>query len=514
MTAGFLLGAEKVFAPADATGFDNDKFNFLLLHFMEKYATISIHGFLMLKVKMMNNKVNLSGLYKKTLLIAIPVMIQNLITNFVALIDNIMVGQVGTEQMSGVAIVNQILFVYNITIFGAVSGAGIFCAQFFGKGDTNGVRNTFRFKVISVFALTFIGILLFLLWGDNLISMYLHDADKGIDLGQTFSYAKEYLMIMLVGLVPFSVEQAYSGTLREGGIAVPPMAAGIAAVVTNTVLNYLLIFGIGIFPEMGVRGAAIATVISRFVQVAIVIVWTHLNSRRLGFVKGLYRSLRVPAELAGRMIKKGLIPLMANECLWSAGVAALTQCYSMRGIDVVAGLNISNTVVNLFNVMYIAFGSGVSVVIGQLLGANDLAAAKKAAPRLIAFSGIMCVVVGGIMAALSGTFPRIYNTTDDVRALAASFILISAILMPIQAMLHSTYFSLRSGGKTLITFIFDSGFSWCVSVPLAYGLVHFTGMPVIYIYLCCQLVEAVKCVVGFVLIKKGVWLSNIVADSK
>lgn len=467
----------------------------------------------MYKGKIMNNKVNLSGLYKKTLFIAIPVMIQNLITNFVALIDNIMVGQVGTEQMSGVAIVNQIIFVYNITIFGAVSGAGIFCAQFFGKGDNNGVRNTFRFKMLSVFALTFIGALLFLTLGDNLISLYLHDADKGIDLVQTYNYAKDYLLIMLVGLVPFSVEQAYSGTLREGGIAVPPMAAGIVAVVTNTVLNYLLIFGIGIFPEMGVRGAAIATVISRFVQVVIVVVWTHLNSKRLGFVKGLYRSARVPVELAGRMIKKGLIPLMANECLWSAGVAALTQCYSMRGIDVVAGLNISNTVVNLFNVMYIAFGSGVSVVIGQLLGANDLVAAKKAAPRLIVFSGIMCVVVGGIMAVLSGVFPKIYNTTNDVRTLATSFILISALLMPIQAMLHSTYFSLRSGGKTLITFIFDSGFSWCISVPLAYCLVHFTAMPVIYVYLCCQLIEAIKCIIGFVLIKKGVWLSNIVADS-
>ncbi len=449
--------------------------------------------------------------YKKTLMIAIPVMIQNLITNFVALIDNIMVGQVGTEQMSGVAIVNQIFFVYNLTIFGALSGAGIFCAQFFGKQDTEGVRHTFRFKLMTTLAIVVLGLCIFLFFGDNLITMYLHDAEEGIDLEATFGYAKQYMMIMLVGLVPFSFEQAYSTTLREGEHATPPMAAGIAAVVVNTLLNYLLIFGIGPFPVLGVKGAATATVISRFVQVGIVIIWTHTHSRKLPFVKGLYRSFRVPKELTMRIVTKGLIPLTANECLWSAGVSALVQCYSLRGIDVVAGLNISNTVVNLFNVMFIAFGSGVSVVIGQLLGASELEKAREAAPKLIFFSGAMCVVVGGIMACFSGLFPLAYNTSDNVRALASSFILISAVLMPIHGILHCTYFTLRSGGKTFITVLFDCGFSWGISVPLAFCLANFTDMSIIPLYLCCQCVEVIKCVIGLILIKKGVWLSNIVS---
>lgn len=460
----------------------------------------------------MSNKFDSWSFYKKTLRIAVPVMVQNLITNFVAMIDNIMVGRVGTEQMSGVAIVNQLLFVFNITIFGAISGAGIFCAQYFGKKDYKGVRNTFRFKLLTVGVISVIGILLFCNFGDKLIALYLHDADKGINLEQTFEYAKDYLWIMLFGLIPFSVEQAYSGTLREGGIAVPPMLAGIAAVITNTTLNYLLIFGTFGFPEMGVKGAAIATVISRFVQVGIVTAWTHLNGNRLKFVKGLYKTVRIPKKLAGEITVKGLIPLATNEMLWSAGVATLTQCYSMRGIDVVAGMNIATTVTNLFNVMYIAFGSGVSVVIGQLLGANELEKAKKAAPRLIVFGALICVLVGGVMAVFSGVFPYAYNTTDDVRALAGSFILVSAIAMPIHSALHSTYFTLRSGGKTLVTFIFDSCFSWCVSVPLAYCLVHFTDMNIVVLFACVQSVEAVKCVVGAILIKKGVWLSNIVSD--
>ncbi len=450
--------------------------------------------------------------YRRTLLIAVPVMIQNLITNFVALIDNIMVGQVGTEQMSGVAIVNQLLFVFNLTIFGAVSGAGIFCAQFFGKADYKGVRDTFRFKLLTAFFVTAIGILIFIFAGSPLITMYLHDAEKGIDLEQTFLYAKQYMGIMITGLIPFAIEQAYSSTLREGAIATPPMVAGIVAVITNTLFNYLLIFGVGPFPELGVEGAAIATVFSRFVQVLIVIAWTHLNRKKLEFVKGLYRSFKVPAVLAKRIFVKGLIPLTANECLWAASVAIITQCYSLRGIDVVAGINISSTVTNLFNVLFIAFGSGVSIVIGQLLGANDMEGAKKAAPKLIFFSGVICVAVGAVMAACSGVFPLAYNTTAEVRSLATAFIFISAVTMPIHGVLHCTYFTLRSGGKTLITFLFDSSFSWGVSVPLAFCLAHFTDIGIIPFYVCCQLVELVKCVVGLVLIKKGVWISNIVSE--
>ncbi len=449
--------------------------------------------------------------YKRTLIIAVPVMIQNLITNFVALIDNIMVGQVGTEQMTGVAIVNQILFVFNLLVFGVVSGASIFCAQYFGKEDYDGVRHTFRFKLIAATLVTALAAAVFLIFGDSLITSYLHDAGKGIDLAKTFDFAKQYLLIMLVGILPFSIEQAYSSTLREGGIATPPMAAGIAAVITNTVLNALLIFGIGPFPTLGVKGAAIATVISRFVQVLIVIIWTHKSADRLKYVKGLYHSLRVPKMLTGKIIIKGL-PLMINEFLWGASIAMLSQCYSIRGIDVVAGLNITNTVVNLFNVLFIAFGSGVSVVIGQMLGANDLKGAKEGAPKLIFFSGAMCIGVGAVMACFAQLFPLAYNTTDNVRSLAAIFILISALFMPIHGTLHAAYFTLRSGGKTLITFVFDCCFSWCISVPLAYCLVHFTKMNIYNVYFLVQSMEAIKCVIGLILIKKGVWLSNIVSE--
>ena len=448
-------------------------------------------------------------LYRKILMIAIPVLIQNLITNFVAMIDNIMVGQVGTEQMSGVAIINQIFLVFNLAVFGAVSGAGIFCAQFFGKGDNEGVRHTFRFKIISAISITVVGTAVFLLFGDNLINAYLHDAEKGIDLAKTFISAKSYMGVMLIGNLAFALEQAYSSTLRESGNTTLPMIAGIVAVAINTFLNWMLIFGVGIFPEMGVVGAAVATVVSRYIQIFIVISWTHINRNKLIFPKGLYRTMKIPFVLARRIFLKGFIPLVLNETLWAAGMAMLTQCYSMRGIDVVAGLNISTTVVNLFNVMFIALGSGIAVLLGQMLGAEKFKEAKESAPKLIAFSTVVCVGVGIIMALLSSVFPKAYNTTEDVKNLAKVFILISAICMPLYGMCHSTYFTIRSGGKTGITFLFDSGYTWGVAVPLAYCLSRYTSLNIFSVYAICHMMELVKCIIGAIIVKKDVWISNI-----
>ena len=213
--------------------------------------------------------------YLMVLGIAVPIMIQNGITNFVSLLDNIMVGQVGTEQMSGVAIVNQLIFVYNLCIFGGLSGAGIFTAQYYGQKDDEGIRHTFRYKIWMAVILTSMAVALFLAAGEPLIQMYLNGSSDGGDLQATLLYGKQYLWIMLLGLPPFMMVQIYASTLRECGETVVPMKAGIAAVFVNLAFNYLLIYGKFGFPRMGVAGAALATVLSRYVEAVIVLCWTH-----------------------------------------------------------------------------------------------------------------------------------------------------------------------------------------------------------------------------------------------
>lgn len=449
--------------------------------------------------------------YMMVLAIAVPIMVQNGITNFVAMLDNIMIGRVGTDQMSGVAVANQILFVFNISIFGMVSGAGIFGAQFFGSKNMKGLRDTFRFKVVSISLMTLAGLILLYCKGGALISLYLHDGGNSGNVEATLQYGVTYMQVMLVGLFPYAFAQIYASTLREMGETVAPMRAGIAAVVTNTVLNYILIFGKFGAPKLGVLGAALATVISRFVECGMIMYWTHSRSEKLVFIKGVYRKLSVPGGLVKKILVKGS-PLMVNEFLWSLGMAALTQCYSTYGLAVVAGLNISTTISNVCNVIWMAMGSALSIIIGQLLGAGKMEEAKDTDRKLIFFSVASCFVIGTILILLAPVFPQIYNTTEDVRGLAAKFITVSACLMPIQAFLHSAYFTLRSGGKTVITFFFDSGFVWVCTIPAAFLLSHYSGLPILPTYILCQSLDIIKAVIGFILVKKGVWLQNIVGE--
>lgn len=447
------------------------------------------------------------------LAIAVPIMIQNGITNFVAMLDNIMIGRVGTEQMSGVAVANQLLFVFNLTIFGMVSGAGIFGAQFFGSKNMEGVRDAFRFRIVACVVICLVGIVLMVFKGETLISFYLHDSSGSGSVEATLGYGMEYLRIMLIGLVPYAFAQVYAGTLREMGETSAPMRAGIAAVVTNTVLNYILIFGKFGAPKLGVAGAAIATVISRFVELGVICVWTHRRADELQFIKGAYRSLAIPAFLVKRIIIKGS-PLMINEVLWSLGVATLTQCYSTYGLEVIAAQNISSTISNVCSVIWMAMGSALAIIIGQLLGAGKMEEAKDTDRKLIFFSVASCLVVGVILIGLSFVFPRIYNTTENVQRLAGRFIMITAFYLPVQAFLHSAYFTLRSGGKTVITFFFDGGFMWICSIPVAYCLSRFSGLSIIPTFVVIQSLDLIKAVIGFILIKKEIWLQNIVAESE
>ncbi len=447
--------------------------------------------------------------YRRVIAIALPIMIQNGIGNFVSLLDNIMIGQIGTVQMSGVSIVNQLLFVFNLCIFGATSGAGIFTAQFHGSKDTDGVRHTFRFKILSGVTICGIGIAIFLLLGQPLIQLYLQGEGDPADAARMLSYGWQYLLVMLWGLPAFSLSNAYAGTLRESGETVVPMVASISAVFVNLALNWVLIFGHLGAPALGVRGAAIATVISRYVELSIVAGWTHLHKDKMPFIQGAFRSFAIPRQLFWKIVSKGM-PLLINEALWSTGMVIMNQCYSTRGLDVVPALNISSTVFNLASVVYFALGNSVGILIGQMLGAGESEETVRNEDRKLIFTSVVSsLTFAGIAAAVSGVFPLLYNTTEDVRALATQLICVSALFMPFNAYTHATYFTLRSGGQALVTFLFDSCFVWAFCVPLALILSRLTPIPILWLYFVCQGAELIKCLIGTYMVKQGKWIQNL-----
>ena len=433
------------------------------------------------------------------MMIALPIMLQNGITNFVNMLDNIMVGRVGTDPMTGVSVVNSLLFVWNLCVFGGLSGIGIFTAQYCGKNDDEGVRRTFRLQIILAVLLVVVGIAVFANFGESLVGLYLHEDGGGGSVEATMRAAMQYLTVMCIGFLPFSLTMAYYTTIRSYGETVAPVG------------NYILIFGKLGAPALGVAGAAAATVIARFVELAYIVIWAQTHAARVPFVVGALRSMYVPAELTVSCIRKGT-PLLLNEALWSGGQAMLTQCYSVRGLSVVSSLNISQTLGNVFNVAFIAMGSATAIIIGQKLGelgeshADEL---KEEAWRLTIFSVFLCVISALLMVSVSGVFPRIYNTGDEIRALATRLICVTACFMPVHAFNNASYFIIRSGGKTWITLLFDSCFCWFASIPAAYFLAHYTQIPIVQMFAMVSSVELIKVVIGLKLVNRGIWIKDI-----
>lgn len=451
--------------------------------------------------KLIGNK----NFYKMVLAICIPIVIQNGFTNLASLLDNIMIGQLGTLSMSGVSITNQLLQVFNVTIFGAMSGPGIFMAQFYGKKNKEGVENCFRIKLMIGLIITILAIFLFYTFGNQLISLYLNDNPS--DSLKTLNYGMNYLKVMLIGLIPFVITQVYSSSLRETGNTVLPMIASIIAVIVNFCINYILIFGRFGFPQLGVTGAAIGTVVSRVAEMSINIIG---GSRNL-YLKDAIKMKKVPFDTTKEMLKRGL-PLLCNEILWSISIALISQSYSTRGIIAVAAINITTTVTNFFMIVCYAMGNSISIVVGQQLGAGEIEKAKDYDLKMLFMNFVMCLAIGIVLFNVSSLIPQIYNTSLEVKALASQLLKIAACMLPIISIYYSSYFTMRAGGKTFLTFLFDSGYTFVFTFMSALLLTRLTSLPILTIYLLVQCVDIPKATLGLVLVRKGIWVHNIVSD--
>ena len=448
--------------------------------------------------------------YGRILRLMLPIMLQNGITSFVNMLDNLMVGKLGTEQMSSVAIVNQLIFVFNLTIFGGVSGASIFGAQFAGVGDHNGLRHTFRFKMLLGIAVSVIAIVLLYFCGDTLTLWFLeNEANADLDLTLLMQYAKEYLQVMLIGLVPFMIVQVYSSTLRETGDTVVPMIASVTAILVNLVFNYFLIFGTFGFPRLEVRGAAIATVLSRYVEMLVIVLYTHIRKSKFLFAVGAYRSPYVPGELVKRIIITGS-PLMVNEVLWSLGSTFINQQYSTKGLFAYAATNINTTAWNLFCIIMFAMGTAISIIVGRELGKGNKEGAIDLNRKLLFFTVVVHTVIGAAMVVAARYIPMLYETEDEVRHIATNLLIVSGVTLPIHALVHGIYFAVRTGGKTVVTFFFDCVYTWAVPAMLALVLCKYTALGIVPIYLIIQLSDGLKMIIGLIMLKSGFWANTII----
>ena len=219
--------------------------------------------------------------------------------------------------------------------------------------------------------------------------------------------------------------------------------------------------------------------------------------------------MKIPAGLIGKVILKGA-PLAVNEAMWALGLTVLNQNYSQKGLAVVAALNITSTISNMCNVVFFAVGESIAIIAGQLLGAKKYEEAKSTVRKMLTMSVSICVVIGFGMFFLKNIFPEIYKTEAEIKALAANFITVIACLLPMHALIHGSYFTLRCGGKTFVTFLFDSFFVWTCPVTVCFCLVHFSNLSIMPVYIIVSLLDVIKMFVGLILLKKGLWINNIV----
>ena len=450
--------------------------------------------------------------YKMLLVILVPLVVRQGITNFVSLLDNVMVGRLGQIPMSAVSIDNQLIFIFNLAIFGGISGAAIFSTQFFGSGDWKGMRDTFRFKLYFSTILSLIAVAIFLLWGEPLVMLFLKsDNNTAEEIAETLVYAKDYMRIAVIGLLPFALVQTYGGTLSEMGETKLPMYGGIAAIAVNLTFNYLLIYGKCGFPALGVVGAATATVISRFVELAFVVIATHIKREKYQFAKGVFRTAKVPAKLIKRIAITGS-PLMINEILWSMGRTFVNRSYSLRGIEVIAATNITTTAWNLFCIIMFGFGTAVSIIVGQRLGAEDREGAIDSAYKLLFATFASQCVVGVLLIGSAWLIPMMYNVEPYAKELSTKFLIICGLVLPLESIVHDMYFTIRSGGKTFITFLFDSVYEWAIPCVISYVLCRFTSLDIVWIYFIVMFAGTVKLLVGIPLLRSGFWANTLVGS--
>ena len=437
--------------------------------------------------------------YKTIIALAGPLVLQQLLTSAVQLVDNFMVGRLGEQAMGSVAIVNQLYFIYILVVFGLLGGAGVFAAQYFGAKNYEKLKEAFRFKLITASMVAIFFTIILSIYSRQIFSLFSND-EVIID------GAISYLNIVRFGFLPWAISTAIGSTFRETGITKPLFIISLITILTNTLLNYLLIFGSFGFPRLGIEGAAIATVIARLIELGLTFVLLMIKGSI--FKTKVYDLFKINQQLLKSIIIM-TIPLMLNELLWSSGQTIFFYAYSRRGTEALAAMTIANSVSALVFVFFGGIATAVAVMVGNTLGKNELEAARENAKKLIAFSVMIAIVAGMLLFSLSFFIVHIYNVADTVKNIAQFIIRVQSILIPVYTFNVCLFFTFRAGGDTKSTFIFDSGFMMAVSVPIALALSFFTMLPITLMFLLVQMTEIPKLTFGLWRYKKGHWIKNL-----
>ncbi|MGB7595870.1 MAG: MATE family efflux transporter [Erysipelotrichaceae bacterium] len=437
--------------------------------------------------------------YKQVLIVAIPLMIQQLVTSSVNLLDNLMVGQLGDASLSGVAVTNRYFMIAIFGTFGVLAASSIYIAQFYGAKDNDHMKQSFRYSMLSAYLIMLPFVALALLFPDAILGFFTKTP-------AILAEGAVYMRIAALTFIPLALTMAIGNAMRSIGQTKIPLYAGVVSMVTNFVFNYCMIFGNFGFPRLGVAGAAWATLIARIVELTILLV--VLNYKHFPFSTRIPDLFKIQKYLVKTITIKAL-PLTTNEILWSSGMATLFMFYATRGDTVLVGFQIAGTTSDLFFVLFGGMAAATTVLISQPLGANLLHEARDNGYKLLGFSIMLAMVLAVAMFASSFFVPYMYRVSAESRWIAMTQLRIMSLMFWIYMGTAECYFILRAGGDTRSTLFMDSGFMWAVNIPVVALVTYLTRWPVFGLYLVGQSTDFFKLVLAYTLVRREKWVKNL-----
>ena len=438
--------------------------------------------------------------YQSLIRVSGPLVLQQLITSSVQLVDNVMVSSLGKSVLGSVAVVNQLYFIVMLLTFGAMGGAGILTSQYNGSKEYEKLKQTFQFKLIIGLGIAMLAFVIFSFFGTFLIGAFAEE-------GSTVESGLIYLQVARFSAIPWAISIAISNTFRETGITKPLLYISMVTIFTNMGLNYVLIFGHFGFPALGVYGAALATLIARFVELGLTILLFIKAGQKFHF--RARKILRIDTDVFKKTVKMAR-PLMINELFWSLGQTMFLLAYSVRGEDALAAMSISGTISQLVFVTFGAIGTAIAVLVGNTLGRNELKEAEDNARKLIFFGVVMALVAGVVLFIASFFVLNLYsNQTAETLSIAKFVIRTNSLFIAVYSFNVAIYFTLRAGGDTLSTLLMDSLYMWVVTVPVALVLAYFTALPATWMFLVIQSLDIPKGFFALTRYNKKRWVKNL-----
>ena len=439
--------------------------------------------------------------YATLLRITIPIALQNLISASLNMIDTLMIGQLGENQIAAVGLANEVFFLLNLFLFGICSGTGIFVAQFWGKGDIKNIRRVLGLSIFCGLGISGIFTFVALAMPEKALGVFTRDPAV-IELGVS------YLSIVGLSYVMTAITYTYAFALRNTAQPKIPMILSAIAVVTNAVFNYILIFGKLGLPAMGVRGAALATVIARALELGLVL-WV-VYGYDLPAAARLRDMVDLSLSFVGGFFRTAL-PVILNEGLWALGVTTYSVIYGRMGTGVVAAVNISGTVERIAMVFFIGMSHACAFMVGNAIGAGDEAKAISYAKKLAVFGPATAVFGGLIVIGFSGPILSMFRVSELVRADAKAVLIAAALVMPVRTFNWINIVGvLRGGGDTRYSLMIDASAVWCVGVPVGYIMGLLLHLPIKFVYPMIIFSEQLfKGVLGVKRLASRKWINNL-----